>query len=126
MHRIDLRPYAGQIIIATAALHVLVGIAAFPAPLRDILNDGIVNAIGEYDDRNAAMWFMFNGALMLWLGITVQWTQARIGTLPPALGWSMLWLSLVGAVLVPASGFWIMILIALLLIAVARSSPRRA
>ncbi len=121
MDRIDLRPYAGHIILATAVLHVIIGIAAFPAPLQDIVNDGLFNAVGEHDDRNAAMWFMFNGALMLWLGIAVRWSQAQTGSLPPALGWSMLWLSMFGAVLVPASGFWIMILIALLLIAVARS-----
>ncbi|MCD4687389.1 MAG: DUF6463 family protein [Anaerolineae bacterium] len=121
MHRIDLRPYAGQIIIATAFLHVLVGIAAFPGPLQNIINDGVFDAVGERDDRNAALWFLYNGALMFWLGITVRWSQAQTGSLPPALGWSMLWLSLLGTVLVPASGFWIMILIALLLIAVARS-----
>jgi hypothetical protein len=115
-------PYTGPILIGGSVLHLVVGAIFYAEPLGDILRAGMVNAIGTNAARDGALWFMVCGIILLQLGVLVRWTQQRTGTIPPFLGWSMLALSLVGMVLMPASGFGLMILIGLLLIAAARAA----
>ncbi len=53
-------------------------------------------------------------------GQLAHWAQRRTGTLPPALGWGLLGLSAAGAVLMPVSGFWLVIPQAPLALALSR------
>ena len=63
------------------------------------------------------------GAMTLILGGLVHWAQDRTGTLPSFLGWSLLALGLAGVVLMPFSGFWMILPLAVLMVVVARRGP---
>jgi uncharacterized protein DUF6463 len=54
------------------------------------------------------------------IGGLAHWTQSRSGTLPAFLGWSLLALGLFGAILVPVSGFWVVLPQAVMMLVVAR------
>jgi hypothetical protein len=60
-------------------------------------------------DREAVFWFLLVGLLLFVLGQLVQWTQEKTGALPDALGWWLLGMSIVGGVMMPASGFWLIL-----------------
>jgi len=112
--------------MATGVLHLLMGILVlYSRPLADIARDGFFGAVEPQTlastfDREAAVWFVMFGLLTLILGGLVHWAQARTGFLPAFLGWSVLLLSLVGLILMPLSGFWVVLPQAVMMILVSR------
>jgi len=91
--------------------------------LAAIAQDGFFDAveiIPAQFDRETAFWHLVFGATVLILGALVHWTQARTGTLPAFLGWSLLALGFLGAALMPVSGFWAVLPQAVLMLVVAR------
>ncbi len=122
--RVDLRPHAGRLLVLTGIGHCLVGLAYYSGPLGDIVQGGFFDSIGTNAERDAALWFMVCGVLLVFLGGFVHWTQARLGTLPAFFGWGIVAVSVTGALLMPASGFWLTLLLGMLLVAVARQPAR--
>lgn len=112
--------HLGRLLMATAVLHMLVGVLIFAKPLVDIGRAGVFNAVDPHYDRYAAFWFLTFGVLIFMLGQLIHWTLRRTGTLPASLGWSLLGLSIAGVILMPTSGFWLAIPQALLAVGVAR------
>lgn len=112
--------YLGEIIIATALLHLAVGVIFYSAPLAAIFAAGVIDTVGTNPERDAALWFMVAGVLIGLLGVLVRAMQRQGQRLPAALGWGLLLLSLVGAAILPASGFWLLLVEGLLLIGASR------
>ena len=120
-----MRRLCGPLLMATGGLHLLVGLFFYAGPLAAIARDGFYNAVTPNlvvpaFDRDAAFWFMLFGVMLLILGALMRWVQGRLGTLPAFLGWSLLALGAVGVVLMPLSGFWLVLPQAVLVLAVAR------
>jgi len=121
-----MRRLCGPLLMATGVLHLLMGILVlYSRPLADIARDGFFGAVEPQTlastfDREAAVWFVMFGLLTLILGGLVHWAQARTGFLPAFLGWSVLLLSLVGLILMPLSGFWVVLPPAVMMILVSR------
>ena len=118
MHRL-----VGPALMATGAVHLLAGLIFYPLPLAAIAQDGFFGAVELSParfDREAAFWYMMSGAMFSVLGGLVHWAQARTGTLPVILGWSLLAIGVAGVILMPASGFWAISLLAALMLAMAR------
>ncbi|NDJ77949.1 MAG: hypothetical protein GYB65_16995, partial [Chloroflexi bacterium] len=101
-------------------LHCVVGLFFYAKPLGEIARAGFFNAADKTPARDGAFWFMFTGAMLLLLGEVVRWTHKRTGTLPASLGWGFLALSVVGALMMPVSGFWLVIPVSGLLLRAAR------
>ena len=112
--------YTGHSLIAIGILHTVIGVLAFGAPLAHIARDGFFNAVDPHPDRQAAFWFLLTGALLVILGQSTCWTQSRTGTVPRSLGWGLLGISLLGVILMPASGFWLLLMPAWLALSVGR------
>ena len=116
-----MRRYGGQFLLAVGLLHLVVGGLVYAQPLADIGGDGFFNAVDGHVDRDAAFWFMLSGVLLVILGQLTSWAQRRTGTLPRPLGWSLLAVSAVGALLMPFSGIWLLLPPAVLALAAARA-----
>ena len=104
-----MRRWVGRWLMGVAALHAIVGLVAFAAPLREIVAAGGWNALGTRDPlRNLAFWFLFCGVLLGLVGYLADWIE-RIagGALPRPLGVALLASAVAGVVLAPASGFWL-------------------
>jgi Family of unknown function (DUF6463) len=112
--------FTGQTLMLIGALHTLVGLLTYAAPLADIGRDGVFHGVGSHTDRQAAVWFLMTGAALLLFGYLTRWAQHRTGTLPAALGWSLLAIAGVGLVLMPLSGFWLIVPAAVLALAASR------
>ncbi len=97
----------GVALIATGVFHTLVGVAAYGATLADIAGEGVFNAIGANPGptRDAALWFLVTGVLLIVLGRLARWAQRSAGTLPRSLGWSVIGVAALVGVPMPASGW---------------------
>lgn len=107
---------AGVLIMAIAVIHFLFGLFAYAGPLTRIARDGVWNAVDPYGDRQEAFWFLVFAVPLFFFGQMVSQSAARGQTVSPSLGWELLGLSLLGALLMPVSGFWLAIAPALLLL----------
>lgn len=118
-----MRRLSGPLLMATGVLDLLYVLVFHSRQLAAIAGDGFFGAV-ELDpsqlDRETAFWHLTFGAMVVILGGLVHWAQSRTGTLPAFLGWSLLALGLFGAILVPVSGFWLVLAQAMMMLVVAR------
>ncbi len=112
--------YVGELLMATGVLHTLVGLRAFRAPLAAISRDGVVGAVARAPERRLAFWFLLFGLSSMQLGGLTQWAHRRTGTLPAFHGRALLGISGLGALLMPRSGFWLVLPQAALALVAAR------
>jgi Family of unknown function (DUF6463) len=118
-----MRRLSGPLLIATGVLDLLYVLVFHSRQLAAIAGDGFFDAV-ELDptqfDRETAFWHLAFGTLVLILGALVHWAQARTGSLPAFLGWSLLAFGAAGVILMPVSGFWAVLPQAVLMLVVAR------
>ncbi|WP_345232627.1 DUF6463 family protein [Hymenobacter saemangeumensis] len=111
---------SGTLLIATGIIHNAVGLLAGWPVLASMAAAGFVNTIGPGTaemDRNAIFWFLFSGFLMLLLGKMMQDAiKLRQQPVPAYLGYCLLLLSVAGCLIMPASGFWLVLPQAVLII----------
>ena len=117
--------FGGPLLIATGIIHTLVGLLAYAAPLAAIGRAGVFNAVGSHADRDAAVWFLLSGVLLITLGQLCRWTQQQTGTLPAFLGWTLLGVAAATATLMPVSGWPLVAAAGGLLLTAARVKGRR-
>lgn len=120
-----MRRLCGPLLMATGVLDILYVLVFHYRQLDAIAGDGYFNAVDpgaafSTFDRETAFWHLMFGAMALILGGMVHWSQNRTGTLPSFLGWVLLALGLGGVILMPVSGFWVVLPQAIMLILVAR------
>ncbi len=96
---------SGYLLIGTGVIHNLVGLILGYSVLVTIGKAGIVNSVDGHFDRMAVFWFLFSGFGIMMCGDLLM----RMKTTPPTFAWSLLTLSLLGVVMIPISGFWIVI-----------------
>lgn len=101
----------GLFLMLTGLLHNVIGLILYGAELQPIVTDGLWNTLSEGQwERFAAFWFMMFGFLFMLLGFMTDWLLKKKGLAPPAaFGWMLLVLSLTGAVIMPMSGFWLVV-----------------
>lgn len=112
--------YVGELLVATGVLHTLVGLRSFRAPLAAIGRDGVVDAVAGAPDRRLAVWFLLFGFSTMQMGGLTRWAQHRTGTLPAFHRWALLGISGLAALLMPRSGFWLVLPQAALALVAAR------
>lgn len=98
---------AGLMIIA--GLHELVGLVEGFDVTVAILRDGVVNALGEDWMRHALFWFHVTGLALFVIGDALRVIEEASGAVPARFGAMMLGVGIFGAVLLPVSGFWLVI-----------------
>ena len=118
-----MRRLSGPLLMATGVLDLLYVLVFHSSQLAAIALAGFFNAV-ELDpaqfNRETAFWHVTFGRTVLILGGMIHWAQARTGTLPAFLGWSLLAFGLFGAILMPVSGFWAVLPQAALMLVVTR------
>ena len=117
-----MKGWSGILLVATAGVHFVFGIVQYGEPLREIVADGVLNAIGGDPARLTTFWFFFFGFVLALLGQALFWIERRMGRRPPAfLGWQMLGVATLGGVAIPASGFWLVVPQAIYIIVAAKN-----
>ncbi len=119
------RAWIGAWLIGVALLHTAAAALLFGDVLLDLLRRGLFNTVGHAPLPNAAVWFLLFGPGIGLFGMAIRALE-RAGQLAeaPALGIGLLLLTLLGVLLMPASGFWLAFPPALALLR-TRAAPDR-
>jgi len=100
---------AGSLLIGAAVLHAGFGAWFGRHPLAGMLSDGVVNSVDSHDEHGLVFWFLLMSPLLLMLGQLCLFLAPR-GIAPPRwLGLEVLALAVCCALLMPVSGFWLLI-----------------
>lgn len=104
------RIWIGHWLLAVAALHTLFALVFLHKPLLDIVQRGVFNTVGQDPLTAAAVWFLLFGAPLALLALAITALE-RSGqaTVLRHLGGGLLALSAVGVILMPESGFWLVL-----------------
>ncbi|MCC2626469.1 MAG: hypothetical protein K0S14_119 [Thermomicrobiales bacterium] len=119
-----MRRYVGPALMLIGIGHLIVVSVFFSERFAAIARDGLFNTVNGDDKREAAFWTMWFGVLLLTVGYLIRFVQAHLGTVPGFPGWVLLVMGLGGGILLPASPFWLLILLGLFILRPARSSMR--
>lgn len=98
----------GRWLIGVSAIHTVFAIAVFGSVLASIVERGVFNTVGADPMTGAVVWFALFGAMLFVCGLAIAaLEEASSGQIPRSIGWSLLVMAVVGVVLMPASGFWL-------------------
>lgn len=117
--------FSGYWLLVTSVIHVIVGVWVYGETLIEIVRDGFFNSIApnpfEPDfAREDAFWFMTLTPFFIMLAQLCFWANARQISLPKSIGWNLLITSIIGAIAIPISGSWLLMIPACLIIAVSK------
>ena len=98
--------YSGTFLTATGIIHTIYALFI-----------GLVNSIGENYSQGFAFWFLICGVILILLGQTLQYyIRKEQKPAPVFLGYSILLLTIIGCIIEPASGFWLFLPQAIIII----------
>ena len=112
---------SGYLLIITGSLHTLFGLVSGYPWLGEMVRDGVIGAADASTERQYLVWFLTSGVGLILMGVlALGYREALSG----GFGWGLLALSLVGVILLPTSGFWLLIPQALfVLVTASRTVP---
>lgn len=116
----------GRLLVATGIVHVALGLGLWARPIADTVRDGVVNAVDPIPERQAWFWYTLTGWGLIVLGQVAGASERREGAPPRALGWHLLGMGAVGVLLMPVSGFWIVLPQGVLALVLSRRAGRGA
>jgi hypothetical protein len=105
-----MKRWVGRSIVAIGLLHTVFGLVGFRNILAMLLREGIFNTVNGQPDREMAFWFIFFGFLLIVFGALIDWCESKGIKLPLFLGWGLLTITIIGVMLMPVSGFWLVII----------------
>lgn len=112
-----MRNKLGIMLMAIAILHELVGVFFYSNALMDIVQAGFFNTINPpYWERDAAFWFLMFGITLFLMGWVAQWMLDNTHTIPKFFSLGLLIMCLIGVLMMPASGFWLAIPVAIMML----------
>jgi hypothetical protein len=108
---------SGNFMIGTGIIHNAIGFFMMSEVLKDFLKEGFINTVNVQHDRNAVFWFLFSGFMMMFSGVLMNSFIKNTGNpVSRTIGWFLLLLTVTGCVMMPVSGFWIVVPQALIII----------
>jgi hypothetical protein len=117
------RRWIGRWLLAVGILHTLLGLGIYIFSVVAIVREGLWNTVDAVPGRPLAVWFLCAGLQVILLGALTNWIETQ-GPLPRFLGWTLLAFAALGSVLMPVSGFWLLLPPAVAIL--VRSRPREA
>ncbi|MBH5319616.1 hypothetical protein I6N90_17610 [Paenibacillus sp. GSMTC-2017] len=121
---IGIKRHVGVMLMLTGLLHTVVVLIFGATQLQIIVAEGFWNTVGSgQGDRDAVFWSLLFGFMIIVTGYMVNWILKHKGIVPPAgFGWILLAVGLIGVIMMPVSGFWLVLPQAVILI---RNQPRK-
>lgn len=123
----------GRLFMSIGILHVLGGAVVGREPIARIIRDGFVgegdSALGNapvHMEKELAFWFFLWGAYVFILGYVATWSESRGERLPAWVGWQLVIVNLVSALLYPKGGFWLCLIPSAMIIWQARAANTAA
>lgn len=103
-----MKKWIGKWVMFVALGHTAVAIAFFGSAYRELLGRGLYNTVNSAT-AGLAVWFALFGAVLFIVGMLVSALESRQVAVPKTVGVALLLLTVLGVVLMPVSGFWLML-----------------
>jgi hypothetical protein len=102
--------WIGRSFIIIGVIHTLAGLIFFGDVFGPILRDGVFRTVGPGTppDRGIAFWFFMTGFMALIVGLPLDQLERHGIQFPASLPWVLLVIAIVGCIMIPASGFWLL------------------
>lgn len=105
-----MKQWVGKSIFIIGLIHTIFGFVFMHRTLLHIVQSGVFNTIHGQVEREAVFWFLFSGFSLIILGALINWIEKRGEILPDFLRWSFLAITITGIVIMPLSGFWLLLI----------------
>jgi Family of unknown function (DUF6463) len=114
-----------RLLAGVAGLHILFGLLVIPRtidpdPLAGILEDGVAGAVSGEVGREALFWFVVTGFGWLAFAHVTHHVVRATGRVPAAVGWWSLGMAVPSVVLMPKSGWWLLVGVGLVALRASR------
>lgn len=103
-----MKKWIGKWVMFVALGHTVVGITFFGSVYRELLASGLYSTITS-EKTGLAVWFALFGAVLFIAGMLISALESNDVRIPRSVGVALLLLTVLGVVLMPVSGFWLMI-----------------
>lgn len=117
MGKISFWKYSGTFLAITGILHAIIAVLINGRIYVEIFRSGLVNINSKDYTVGFAFWFFMIGVLLIFWGLTLQYYIKEVQKPAPLfIGYTMLIFAVIGCLMIPASGFWLFIPQALIII----------
>jgi hypothetical protein len=104
-----MKQWIGRWIIAVSLIHTAYAVFFFGDIFVSLGRRGVFDTVGADPMAGAAVWFILFGAATWLLGVAVSALETGGRRVPASLGWGLLALAGAGILLMPVSGFWLVL-----------------
>ena len=101
--------WIGKWFVAVGVIHSLFGFAFMRGTLAVLWSERLFNTVNGQPNREAMFWFLYTGFLLLIVGVMVDQTEKRGLAVPSFVNWAFVVLALIGVVVMPISGIWLLL-----------------
>jgi hypothetical protein len=101
--------WIGRTVLGIAAVHTVVGAVIFRETIATLAREGFVATIRHEPDRGAAFWFFYTGFALALIGAWMDEREAEGRRFPGYLVASFVAFTAVGLIIMPRSGFWLLV-----------------
>ncbi len=102
-----MRKWIGKWVMFVALGHTAVGVAFFGSVYRELLARGLYNTINS-EKAGLAVWFALFGAVLFVVGMLISALESNNSSIPKSVSFALFLITVLGVVLMPVSGFWLM------------------
>ena len=102
-----MKQWIGRWLMVVAVIHIVAAVAIYHRIFGLIGERGVFNTVAGDPVIGAFVWSLFFGCVAFCGGLAVDAVEKSSGAIPKTLGWILIVIALVGIVLVPVSGFWL-------------------
>ena len=101
--------WIGKWIFAVGVIHSLFGVFFMHTTLAVLWSEGLLNTVNGQPPREAVFWFLCTGIILLMVGVLVDQTERKGLAIPLFVTWLFAALTIIGVVVMPISGIWLLI-----------------
>ena len=112
-----MKHWISRCLLGIAFLHTLFAVIVLGPFMLTMLRAGLFNSVKTDTGAGVTAWFFLFGILLALLALPVHALEKAGMALPKPLGWGLFGLALLGVVLMPDSGFWLVFPLAFAIIA---------
>ncbi|RSZ56596.1 molecular chaperone GroEL [Massilia atriviolacea] len=94
-------------LLGVAFLHTLFAFVVLGPFMLKMLGDGLFNSVKTDTTAGVTAWFFLFGVLLVLLALPLHALEKAGMALPKSLGWGLSGMAVLGVVLMPDSGFWL-------------------
>ena len=101
--------WIGKWLFAVGVIHLSFGVFFMHSTLAVLWSEGLLNTVNGQPGREAVFWFLYTGVMVLIVGVLVNQVEREGLGIPRFVTWSFVALTLIGVVVMPISGIWLLI-----------------